>query len=59
MQALLTNSVAVLYNQTGRSEQALETYVEAAKLLDELLADQAHTLFSQVVEERESLVDSK
>lgn len=39
MQALLTNSLAVLYNQTGRSKQALETYIEVAKLLDELLAE--------------------
>jgi tetratricopeptide (TPR) repeat protein len=39
MEALLTNSLAVLYNQTGRGEQALETYIEVSQLLDKLLIE--------------------
>jgi len=44
LQALLANSLAVLYNRTGRVELALQTYLQASKLLSKLLEEHPQRL---------------
>ncbi len=39
LKALLANSLAVLYNRTGRSELAFQTYMQASDLLSNLKAE--------------------